>query len=435
MALIRYGPLANLVLGSIQGTTFTTSGQGPTAKARTSRPRQSTQRKLAAESATAEVAKLWGSLSGPDQASWAALAATLVRSTKTGFKYRPTAYHAFMSLNLPLENSGDALNAAAPSLSAVPTISTAQLLPTYTPTSPTRLNAAWNAGTLLSVGLILQMTPTFPAGANPDAKRLQRVAVFATHTTPDQDVTLAWRNTFGDLPQTSGYRILARFLPFDRATGAIGCGVDFVLADDSAAPTPAAPTTTTPTTATPATENQLYTTPGDTANPAFLWLNLTPTSTYAITYSATASSATPQLLAGPNVGTLTPIHNFAQNDTVTLTPAVGQLYFIATATWTGTQFWTVLLQTVFNQQPPAVTAVTPNNGPAAGGTSVTITGTNFAARDLVYFGATAAIVATTTDETTIAATSPPGSAGAVDVTVHGAYGCSPVTSADQFTYT
>ena len=40
--------------------------------------------------------------------------------------------------------------------------------------------------------------------------------------------------------------------------------------------------------------------------------------------------------------------------------------------------------------PPTVTSVSPNSGPAAGGTSVTITGTNFTGATAVTFGGTAA---------------------------------------------
>ncbi len=39
---------------------------------------------------------------------------------------------------------------------------------------------------------------------------------------------------------------------------------------------------------------------------------------------------------------------------------------------------------------PTVSSVSPNNGPVAGGTAVTITGTNFAAGATVTFGGTAA---------------------------------------------
>ncbi len=67
--------------------------------------------------------------------------------------------------------------------------------------------------------------------------------------------------------------------------------------------------------------------------------------------------------------------------------------------------------------PPTVTSVSPSNGPAAGGTGVTITGTNFAAGATVMFGSTAASSVVVVNATTITATTPAGTAGAVMVTV------------------
>ncbi|MGB6686415.1 MAG: IPT/TIG domain-containing protein, partial [Terracidiphilus sp.] len=52
-----------------------------------------------------------------------------------------------------------------------------------------------------------------------------------------------------------------------------------------------------------------------------------------------------------------------------------------------------------------------------GGTAVTITGTNFAAGATVTFGGTAASNVVVVNSTTITATTPAGSAGAVTVTV------------------
>jgi len=66
---------------------------------------------------------------------------------------------------------------------------------------------------------------------------------------------------------------------------------------------------------------------------------------------------------------------------------------------------------------PTVTSISPNSGPTGGGTAVTITGTNFAAGATVTFGGTAATNVAVVNSTTITATTPAGSAGAVTVTV------------------
>jgi len=86
------------------------------------------------------------------------------------------------------------------------------------------------------------------------------------------------------------------------------------------------------------------------------------------------------------------------------------------------------------QTAPAVTSLSPTSGPAAGGTSVTITGTGFTGASAVKFGSTAAASFTVNSATQIAATSPAGS-GTVDVTVTTASGTSATSLADQFTYT
>ena len=66
---------------------------------------------------------------------------------------------------------------------------------------------------------------------------------------------------------------------------------------------------------------------------------------------------------------------------------------------------------------PTVTSVSPNTGLTAGGTTVTITGTNFATGAMVNFGTTAATNVVVVSGTIITASTPAGTAGAVTVTV------------------
>ena len=86
---------------------------------------------------------------------------------------------------------------------------------------------------------------------------------------------------------------------------------------------------------------------------------------------------------------------------------------------------------------PTVTGVSPNSGTAAGGTSVTISGTNFVpnGNDLeVYFGSTLATSIVSDTASSIVAVSPAESAGTVDVTVVTDGGPSATSSADHFTF-
>jgi IgA Peptidase M64/IPT/TIG domain len=82
---------------------------------------------------------------------------------------------------------------------------------------------------------------------------------------------------------------------------------------------------------------------------------------------------------------------------------------------------------------PTVTGINPTNGPAAGGTSVIITGTGFTGATGVGFGVTGASSVSVDSDTQITAISPSGS-GTVDITVITPAGTSATSSADQFTY-
>ena len=82
---------------------------------------------------------------------------------------------------------------------------------------------------------------------------------------------------------------------------------------------------------------------------------------------------------------------------------------------------------------PTVTAIDPATGPAAGGTTVTITGTNFTGATAVTFDATAATTFTVVSDTSITATTPAG-IGIVDVFVTTPNGTSATSAADEFTF-
>lgn len=88
-----------------------------------------------------------------------------------------------------------------------------------------------------------------------------------------------------------------------------------------------------------------------------------------------------------------------------------------------------------SNQAPSVTSISPTSGPTSGGTSVIITGTGFTGATEVGFGGFRAISFQVNSDTSITATSPPESAGTVDIKVYTPNGISPATPADQFTFT
>jgi IPT/TIG domain-containing protein len=83
---------------------------------------------------------------------------------------------------------------------------------------------------------------------------------------------------------------------------------------------------------------------------------------------------------------------------------------------------------------PVVAAISPKSGGVAGGTTVTVTGSGFTSATSVQFGGNDASSMTLVSDTQITATSPPGAAGTVDVTVMTPAGTSAISLADKFTY-
>lgn len=87
-----------------------------------------------------------------------------------------------------------------------------------------------------------------------------------------------------------------------------------------------------------------------------------------------------------------------------------------------------------NAPAPSITSLTPASGSTAGGTSVTITGTNFVSTPTVKFGNNTASVATRVNDTTITATTPAASAAGV-VTLTVTIGTLTTSKSSAFTYT
>ncbi len=83
---------------------------------------------------------------------------------------------------------------------------------------------------------------------------------------------------------------------------------------------------------------------------------------------------------------------------------------------------------------PTVTSVTPTSGPTTGGTTITLTGTNFVSGATVRVGGTAATNVTFVSATQLTARTPAGTAGARDVQVTNPNGQS-ATRTGGFTYT
>lgn len=116
----------------------------------------------------------------------------------------------------------------------------------------------------------------------------------------------------------------------------------------------------------------------------------------------------------------------------------------STAKWSGTFEFPGVVPVL--EEPPSVSRVSPDEGPEAGGTTITITGTNFprgssggcfvSERDNefeVYFGTQRLEEPCVNPDSSITAVSPPGQ-GTVDVRVETPVSRTAIIPADQFTY-
>ena len=162
-------------------------------------------------------------------------------------------------------------------------------------------------------------------------------------------------------------------------------------------------------------------------------LNLTATfqvgssiGTFEVTEGATVVSP-PQDIININVNStvsltfpVTPLS--AGSHTYTLTQTSGAVPF----------FGLPASVTVIVGAAPTVTAITPNTGPPAGGTAVTITGTDFTGATAVTIGGIAVTSFTVVNSTTLTTTTPAHAAGKVDVAVTTPSGTA--TGAGLYTY-
>ncbi len=189
----------------------------------------------------------------------------------------------------------------------------------------------------------------------------------------------------------------------------------------------------------------------DTLANAFTYTTSTPTPTPTLTAVSPASGPT----TGGTTVTITGT-NFAAGATVTVGGAAATSVVVASATSitartpagaAGARDVRVTLSggqaatrtggftyTAPTTPSPTLTGVSPVSGPAAGGTAVTLSGTNFAAGATVTVGGAAATSVVVVSSTRITARTPAGTAGARDVRVT-LSGGQAATLAGGFTYT
>ena len=164
-----------------------------------------------------------------------------------------------------------------------------------------------------------------------------------------------------------------------------------------------------------------------TLNSGYSYANPAPTVTSVSPSSGSSGGATGVTITGTNFlsgATVSFGGNAATNVTVvsstsitarTPTHATGAVNVVVTNS--DGQSGTLSNGYTYVNTAPTVASITPASGPIAGGTAVTITGTNFVSGATVSFGGTAATGVTVVSSTSITATAPAHAAGAVDLVV------------------
>lgn len=138
-------------------------------------------------------------------------------------------------------------------------------------------------------------------------------------------------------------------------------------------------------------------------------------------------------LDGVNYTALSPADASSPVTIPGLTPGVSYTIYLKAVNSVGDSVASSSVNVVPVSGPPTVTSISPTSGTTAGGTSVTITGTNFISGTTVTIGGSSCTSVVVVSSTSITCTTPAGTAGAQDVVV--ATGVSPnATLVGGFTY-
>jgi hypothetical protein len=128
--------------------------------------------------------------------------------------------------------------------------------------------------------------------------------------------------------------------------------------------------------------------------------------------------------------------NSSTSITATSPPQFAGTYDVTVVTYAGTSALSSNDRfAVSTATGPAVSSLGTSTGTTAGGTSVTVNGSNFTGATQVMFGLVPAASFSIVSSSQITAVSPPQAAGTVDITVTTYSGSSAASSSDQFSYT
>ena len=153
-----------------------------------------------------------------------------------------------------------------------------------------------------------------------------------------------------------------------------------------------------------------------------------------VTITGTNLTGTSAVLFGTTPATSVTVAN-ASTVTATIPAHVDGTVDVTVTTVGGTSATGTADHYTYDEPAPVITGISPTYGDQAGGTMVTITGTDLTGTTAIHFGATAATSFTVVSDTQITATAPAGTAlGPVDITVTTPAGTSTTGTADRFSY-
>jgi hypothetical protein len=153
----------------------------------------------------------------------------------------------------------------------------------------------------------------------------------------------------------------------------------------------------------------------------------------SVTITGTDLSGATRVVFGTTAATSFTVDSGSQITAIAPAHPTG-LINIRVATPGGTSAIASRDQFTFKPPVPAVTGATPVVGPTAGGTPVTITGTNLSGATRVVFGTTQAISFTVDSSSQITAVAPAHPTGLANIRVSTPGGTSPIVFADRFTF-
>lgn len=245
MALLKMGPLATQIAGSIGGTIFMDSRYGQACRAKGWRREKCIRKFWAAYDENpiqggftdADIAefcaekgyksRVWGSMTTAEQASWNQAASQFTWYNRLGDPYTPTGFLLFMQMSMNLQRTGRSVPATAPQFSGQPAGYDISIAQDQAGDLILGFNTLGNLDDYFILVYIYDKFPGFPIAPNhpdkiPSAKVMRRNSTRWLQVQPASaqdtfDITAYFTARYGTIPFGSSILFMTEFL--DATTG------------------------------------------------------------------------------------------------------------------------------------------------------------------------------------------------------------------------